>query len=113
MIESVMRTRKAVVWDTGHRAFGISSEISHLLSSSLFGRLDAPILTFGLPDEPTPSSPFLAMNHYIDIDSALIKIGNHFDFGYSSRDIILRRKALFPHKSAYRDQPDVGEVGPF
>lgn len=113
ILESVMRTRKAVVWDIGHRAFGISSEISHLLSSSLFGRLDAPILTLGLPDEPTPSSPFLAMNHYMDIDSALTKIDHHFALESDTETLISRRKALFPYKSIYRDQPDIGEVGPF
>ena len=113
LLESASKTKNVLFWDIGHRDFGISSEVTRVLHSELFSRLEKPILSFGLPNEPTPSSPFLASNHYVELDRALLEINHHFDLGHSPEELQDSRQRLFPYKSLLRDQPDIGEVGPF
>jgi hypothetical protein len=73
----------------------------------------APVERFGLPSEPTPSSPFLAMKHYEDLDQAILRLNSSFEFGLNPELLISTRKKLHPHRTIFQDQPDVGEVGPF
>ena len=73
----------------------------------------APLLSFGLPDEPTPSSPFLAAHHYVDRDMALNSISEHFNLKLDIDLLQSKRQSIWPYKSEFRDQPDIGEVGPF
>lgn len=113
IISSVARTKKIAIWDIGHKEFGVSAEISHVIHNSLFGNLLAPIERFGLPSEPTPSSPFLAMAHYEDLDNALLRLNSSFGFQISPALLISTREKMYPHRSIFQDQPDVGEVGPF
>jgi len=113
IVTSVSKSKRAAFWDIGHLQFGISAEITSILTEELFSELLNPVLRFGLPDEPTPSSPFLASRHYVEIDTALLRINDHFGLGISSKELIERRQEMFPFKTILRDQPDVGEVGPF
>lgn len=113
ILTSVSKSRRGVVWDIGHLLYGVSGEISSNLNENLFGRLLNPLLRFGLPDEPTPSSPFLASKHYVEIDQALLKINTHFGLGVSPDKLINRRREIYPFKTVLRDQPDMGQVGPF
>lgn len=113
IFESVKKTKRAVFWDIGHKNFGISGEISHELTSHLFHILKAPVLTFGLPHEPTPSSPYLAIKHYLDLDTSIENISQHFKFNLNSSEIRKIRSQHYSYASLYRDQPEVGEVGPF
>ena len=62
--------------------FGVTAEISHVVQSALFGNLLAPVERFGLPSEPTPSSPFLAIAHYENLDRALLQLNSSFDFQF-------------------------------
>lgn len=64
LVESVNRTRSALVVDTAHRSFGISAEISAILHESCFGRLRKPVARLALPDVPTPCSPYLEKVFY-------------------------------------------------
>ena len=113
VIASVRKTKRVAIWDIGHKEYGISSEISHGIHEQLFTELLAPIERFGLPNEPTPSSPFLALAHYENLDEALLKINNSFSFHVDAEKLLAMRRKLHPHRTAYQDQPDVGEVGPF
>jgi pyruvate/2-oxoglutarate/acetoin dehydrogenase E1 component len=113
ILASVSKCRRGVIWDIGHLLYGVSAEISSNLNESLFGQLLNSPLRFGLPDEPTPSSPFLASKHYIEIDHALLKINTHFALGISPDKLISYRREIFPFKTVLRDQPDMGQVGPF
>lgn len=111
--ESVKKTRNAVFWDIGHLEFGLSGEISKLIHSTLFSILQSPVLSIGLPNEPTPSSPFLAAKHYVDILEGTQRILNHFSLQIDSESVKSLYKQKFPSKSVLRDQPEFGEVGPF
>jgi hypothetical protein len=63
--------------------------------------------------EPTPSSAALAIDHYPSIEKMLEEIKAHFGFKYDLREAISIFNEKFPYKSKYKDQPDVGAVGPF
>jgi pyruvate dehydrogenase E1 component beta subunit len=113
VLQSVEKTKKAMVLDTGHIEFGLTGEISATIYSELFPLLSNPILRFGLPMEPTPSSAALAIDHYPAIEKMLGEIKAHFGFKYDLREAINIFNEKFPYKSKYKDQPDVGAVGPF
>ena len=113
VLRSVEKTKKAVLLDTGHIEFGLTGEVSSTIYSELFGLLSHPILRFGLPMEPTPSSAALAVDHYPSIEKMLGEIKAHFGFKFDLRDAINIFNKKFPYKSKYKDQPDVGAVGPF
>ena len=63
--------------------------------------------------EPTPSSAALAIDHYPSIEKILSEIKIHFGFSYELKKAIEIFNKKFPYRSKYKDQPDVGTVGPF
>jgi len=113
VIQSVTKTKKAMILDTGHIEFGLTGEISSVLYSELFNSMSHPILRFGLPMEPTPSSAALAIDHYPSIENMLQKIKIHFGFKFDLKDAIKIFADKFPYKTKHQDQPDVGVIGPF
>jgi pyruvate dehydrogenase E1 component beta subunit len=61
--ESVRRTGRLLVVDTGFRLFGAGAEIVASVTEGAFGKLTAAPVRLGLPDHPTPSSRAL-LDHY-------------------------------------------------
>lgn len=57
ILESVARTRRAVVVDEGAIDYGITAEIAALISAELFGELLAPVGRVGALATPVPFSP--------------------------------------------------------
>lgn len=113
VIQSVSKTKKTMLLDTGHIEFGLTGEISSVLYSELFNSMSHPILRFGLPMEPTPSSAALAIDHYPSVENMLQKIKTHFGFKFDLKEAIKIFVDKFPYKTGHRDQPDVGVIGPF
>jgi len=113
ILQSVKKTKKAAILDIGHIEFGITGEISHIINSGLFGSLSHPVLRFGLPREPTPSSAALALDHYPLIEKMLGDLNEHFQLNFNLDKAINIFNEKFPYKSKYKDQPDGGSVGPF
>lgn len=113
VIQSVAKTKKAVLLDTGHIEFGLTGEIASVLYSELFNLMSHPILRFGLPMEPTPSSAALAIDHYPSIEGMLQEIKIHFGLSFDIKEAMEIFNRKFPYKTKHRDQPDVGVVGPF
>lgn len=64
VIESVRRTGRLVVCDTGWRTLGPGAEIVAQVAESALDALKKPPLRIGLPDYPTPSSRALAAAYY-------------------------------------------------
>ena len=62
--ESVKKTGRAIVLDTGWKSFGASAEISAVLNEKLFGFLKSPVSRIALPDSATPCSPVLEKAYY-------------------------------------------------
>lgn len=113
VLESASKTGKVIILDIGHLEFGLTGEISCTLYSFLYNQLSHPILRFGLPMEPTPSSPALANEHYPSVEKMLKEIKVHFEFTFDWQEACNIFQKKFPYASRYKDQPDIGLVGPF
>lgn len=64
VLESVGKTGRLVVCDSGWTHFGASAEISAVVAESCFGRLHAPVRRVALPPCPTPCAPALEELYY-------------------------------------------------
>lgn len=61
---SVQRTRRLIVMDTGWVDFGVSAEISATVTEAMFRVLRTPPIRIGLPPCPTPMSKILEDAYY-------------------------------------------------
>lgn len=64
ILDSVKKTGRLVVADSGWLTCGFASEISAIVASEAFGFLKAPILRVALPDTPAPMSETLERAYY-------------------------------------------------
>jgi pyruvate dehydrogenase E1 component beta subunit len=64
ILASVAKTGRLVVADTGWASYGISAEVSALVSENLLGKLKAPVRRMGLPTLNTPCSQNLEKEYY-------------------------------------------------
>jgi len=62
--KSVKKTGKLVIIDGGWKSFGVSAEISAMVSENIFSHLKAPIKRLALDDIPAPSSSVLEEVYY-------------------------------------------------
>ena len=62
--ESVRKTGRAIILDTGWRSFGVSAEISAMIYEAIFGRLKSPIRRIALPNLPVPAGPTLEKAYF-------------------------------------------------
>jgi pyruvate dehydrogenase E1 component beta subunit len=59
IVNSVKKTSRAVVLDSGHLQYGITGEIAAHIGEHAFDYLDAPVLRLGMPQVPVPYSKTL------------------------------------------------------
>ena len=64
IIESVRKTGRLVIADTGPKEGGVSAEVAARVSEEAFGHLLGPIQRVALPDCPTPASHVLEKAFY-------------------------------------------------
>lgn len=64
VVESVNKTGRLVVADTGWRSCGVSAEVAALAAERAFGSLRAPVKRVCLPMAPTPASYLLEQAYY-------------------------------------------------
>jgi pyruvate dehydrogenase E1 component beta subunit len=64
VMESVRKTGRLIVSDTGWKTMGIGAEILARVAEECHGRLKTPPSRVCLPDSPTPTSPPLADQYY-------------------------------------------------
>jgi pyruvate dehydrogenase E1 component beta subunit len=69
IFESVRKTRRAVVCDTGWRTGGLGAEIAAQMMEGCWAELDAPVSRVALPDVPAPASRTLEDAYYVEVDS--------------------------------------------
>ena len=106
ILRSVAKTGRVVIADTGHRAFGVSAELSALVTERAFSSLKSAPVRIGLPDFPTPTSPALAATYYPTY--AEIAVAAMESLGRdASVDIFITKDG------GNHDQPDPSFVGPF
>ncbi|MDA0711572.1 MAG: alpha-ketoacid dehydrogenase subunit beta [bacterium] len=56
LIQSVIKTTRAVIIDEGHRGYGITGELASVVYQGAFDYIDAPIVRLGAMDVPVPFS---------------------------------------------------------
>jgi len=76
VLESVKKTGRLVIADTGWRTGGITAEIAATVAEKAFGYLKAPICRVTAPDLPTPSSYVLEEAYYIGVPELKTAIRN-------------------------------------
>ncbi len=64
ILNSVRKTGRLMMVDTGWKTFGISAEIVARIAEEAMGVLKCPPRRVALPDCPTPTSPALAKHYY-------------------------------------------------
>jgi pyruvate dehydrogenase E1 component beta subunit len=106
IINSVKKTGRLVVADTGHKMFGVSAEVLAVVLENTFERLLNKPSRVALPDYPAPTSPALCDDYYPRAGhiaaAALEQLGKAVD------------DKLFALPTDRRlDQPDSKFEGPF
>lgn len=104
--QSVSRTGRLVVTDTGHIDFGVTAEIlARTVECGVV--LKSPPVRIGLPQAPTPTTPALADEYYpraIDVVRAVTRqlgLGSDPDW------------VTDPDSDLHRDQPNRNFTGPY
>ena len=59
LIESAIKTSRAIVVDEGYERYGVTAEIASVIADGAFYYLDAPVKRMGAMDVPVPFSPAL------------------------------------------------------
>jgi pyruvate dehydrogenase E1 component beta subunit len=59
MIDSAIKTSRAIVVDEGYERYGVTAEIASVIADGAFYYLDAPVKRMGAMDVPVPFSPAL------------------------------------------------------
>jgi pyruvate/2-oxoglutarate/acetoin dehydrogenase E1 component len=80
IVESVQRTGRLLVVDTGWAIGGVCAEVAAVVAEHAFEALRAPIRRIGLPDVPTPAGKTLESYYYPDVPkmaAAMIELAQH------------------------------------
>lgn len=104
VLESVRKTGRLIVADTGGKSFGISAEIVARVVEQALPSLKAPPARIGLPDCPGPSTPALAKHYFPGVP----------DIVTAARNLLNLEGSRFaePENTA-ADVPDLSFAGPF
>ncbi len=69
LFESLAKTGRLIVADTGNKTGGAASEIAAVVAEKAFSLLKKPIVRIGCPDAPTPASDVLEKAYYPDSET--------------------------------------------
>ena len=106
VLDSVRKTGRLVVADTGGEAFGISAEIVAKVTERAFATLKSAPARVALPDHPSPTSPALS-DHYFPRSGHITQAVERM-FG------MLTKPEVFDVAPGQRlDVPDRAFTGPF
>ena len=103
--QSVKKTGRLIVADTGWKSFGVSAEISARVYEKLGDILKAPVERIALPDGPTPCAASLEKIYYPGVETLV----------QTAKKLVSRRKKSEPEVPKSKQTP-VGQrefVGPF
>jgi acetoin:2,6-dichlorophenolindophenol oxidoreductase subunit beta len=107
ILDSVHRTGRLIVCDTGGKLFGVSAEIVATVAEELGNMLKAKPVRIASPDSPTPTSPALA-NHYYPRAGHVVVAARQM-LGLPLNEV----EALAVSPGQNLDQPDSSFTGPF
>lgn len=106
ILESVRKTGRLIVADTGWKTFGIGAEIIAGVAEKALDDLKSPPKRIGLPDWPCPSTPALGSYYYPRADQ--IAAAAKEMLGLSKGDRVSLQQSSVP-----LDVPDATFTGPF
>lgn len=101
--ESLIKTKKCIVTDIGHRSFSFSSEIVASICERFFQILDRAPIRLALPEYPEPTSYGLTRNYY----------NNHIDIANSALGLLNIERKIDINIFDDHDVPDEFFKGPF
>ena len=104
--QSVNKTGKCLVLDTGHKSFGVSAEIISNIIENCYVNLKTKPMRIANPDYPVPTSFSLSKHYYpskYEIFESILKI------------LKIKKKppGVLISKDKFQDQPFEGFTGPF
>ena len=108
IIDSVKKTGRILVIDSGFKKFGLGAEIISQISENCMGSLKAKPVRMGLPFIPTPSSRFLAKNYYPNKKTILCAVLDILNKNKNKIELLKLIKSNIPV-----DVPDLNFKGPF
>lgn len=106
ILDSVRKTGRLIVADTGWKTFGVSAEIIARVVEEGFSQLKSPPVRVALPDCHAPTTPALANHYYpraVHVAAAARKM-----LGLANNDSVPP-----PAASILLDVPDASFTGPF
>lgn len=109
VFRSLQKTGRLLVVDTGHKTFGVGSEVIAQSFETCLDYITVPPINLGKPSIPDPTSPYLTKDYYItyiDIARSIEKLTGK---SFLDRDVINEQlKQQQPH-----DIPGKWFTGPF
>jgi pyruvate dehydrogenase E1 component beta subunit len=112
IIDSVRRTGRLVVCDTGWRTLGPGAEILAQVAEQALSALKRPPVRLGLPDHPTPSSLSLAKTYYPDSGHIIDAVARLCDM--PEPDVAATHAEVIAARAGVPiDKPDPAFTGPF
>lgn len=106
IVESLHKTGRLVVADTGWSAAGMSAEVLALASEHAFGSLKSAPRRVCFPDCPTPTNPTLAAEFYPRAGHIVAAVRETFDLPSNADDLLVP-------VGAELDKPNPAFTGPF
>jgi pyruvate/2-oxoglutarate/acetoin dehydrogenase E1 component len=74
LIQSVIKTQRAVIVDMGYQDFGVTAELAATIMNGAFDYMDAPIERLGATQVPIPFSPPLEMSTIPDEEKIIAAV---------------------------------------
>lgn len=107
ILESVMKTGRLIVADTGWRTCGVAAEVAAIAAEKCFKYLKAPIRRVTLPDIPTPTSRALEEAYYPGFKEIAEAVCEVLDVGEKLKG------EIFAASQGLKQSPEKLFLGPF
>jgi len=112
IIDSVRRTGRLIVCDTGWRTLGLGAEIVAQVTEQAFACLKRPPIRIALPDHPTPSALALARVYYPGSAEIVAAVQKQCDIPEADAQAA-REEVIGLRQGVPIDKPDPAFKGPF
>lgn len=112
VIESVRRTGRLIVCDTGWRTLGLGAEIIAQVAEQALGDLKRPPIRIALPDHPTPSALALAEFYYPESTDIIAAVQRQCDLAAADASAA-HEEVIALREGVPIDKPDPAFKGPF
>jgi len=112
IVESVRRTGRLIVCDTGWRTLGLGAEIVAQATEQAFTDLKRAPVRIALPDHPTPSSLTLAEVYYPGSSEIIVAVQKLTDIKEADA-AAAREEVIALRQGVPIDKPDPAFKGPF